>query len=213
MTGYAAMDREDGTNPLCDIDPTCRHLTQNEIKAAKTVFADQIDYRHVKLFNRMNFVTGALFMAKMQAPNGNIYHSKDPPTPDYTESGAQLSGFMHEMTHVWQRALNRNMLAGAFHAYKNAGYDYSEAYDYEKDWETKPFTELGIEQQAEIIEDYIYDRAFYEKTYAELPELSYATTCQEIRKFESYLKDSVPVTPVEKCDTTPPPHFRMHRWY
>jgi hypothetical protein len=50
--GYRFLDTDKGKNLLCAVDPDCRYMTEGEIKMAQDIFGDQIDYRHVKIFDR-----------------------------------------------------------------------------------------------------------------------------------------------------------------
>ena len=54
-TAYSAFDREDGTNFICDIDPSCHYLTEGEIDFATQVYGDSIDFTNVKKFSRAWF--------------------------------------------------------------------------------------------------------------------------------------------------------------
>ena len=86
---------------------THRKLTEGEIKLAKTVFGNSIDYSKVKISNRkyMPFQSKNVSMA----PNGHIYFSKNY-RDDFSKENTLTQGhFIHEMVHVWQyqnRVLN-----------------------------------------------------------------------------------------------------------
>ena len=54
-TGYQLFNQADGDNIFCEIDPTCRKLTEGEIALARQYFGDSIDYRQVNIFNRPHF--------------------------------------------------------------------------------------------------------------------------------------------------------------
>jgi hypothetical protein len=101
-SGYGIFDSEDGNNPLCDIDPTCRNLTDGEIELAKRTFGSEINYSTVKIFNRPYFQIVGLDGSN-HAPNGNIYITdKFSKSDDYSKSSHLQRMFIHEMAHVWQ---------------------------------------------------------------------------------------------------------------
>lgn len=194
-TGYSALDTPRG-NILCDIDPSCRPLKESEIFLARTVFAEAIDYRRVKIFNRSNYVTGTVkkllgLQSVAEAPNGNIYYIHD---HLYADDIAALPYkqpvYLHEMTHVWQHQSGVNLLRAAATEYHRTAPDFSAAYAY--DLTGKPFAFLGIEQQAEIVEDYQnLVNAFDEKKRQQ--------HCGEILKYEAKIRATLPLTSFPAC--------------
>ena len=151
--GYAPLTGKDGKNKLADMDPNCRDMTEGEIKMAKSVFGDQIDYNKVKIFSRPFF--GLPFsQGRSHAPNGNIYFcGKDAKIPDFSAPTANQKLFIHEMTHVWQfqkgmdlRKIGAKQLKFSF----NKGVQYDIEYKYALG---DDFKNYNFEQQAEIVSD------------------------------------------------------------
>jgi hypothetical protein len=158
--GYSMLDTDDRTNIITSIDPYARHLTDGEITMAKEVFGDQIDYNTVKVFDRrFMFILGNNH-AQAMAPNGNIYY---PDSSRYSDDFSQDNSrskkalFMHEMTHVWQYQHGVDLPGSALLEYLSHGCDYGEAYKVDTTT-PKKFEEYGIEQQAEIVEEYVHNR-------------------------------------------------------
>lgn len=158
-TGYNVLNREDGTNPLCDIDPACRYLTDGETEKSKDIFGGEVEYSSVKVFNRPNYVVYPLsrlfsFRSNKQSFYGNIYYNK---TNDYEDDLSKYSFKMkyliHEMTHVWQYQSGVNMLFAAASIYKDAKSNYSKGYAYNIH-DDKSFDEHNIEQQGEMVAQY-----------------------------------------------------------
>lgn len=207
-TGYSAFDREDGSNFLCDIDPSCRYLTQGEIELAQRVFGDSIDYSRVKVFNRSFF--GPFTSDRPMAPNGNIYYqAKLDQSPDYSKE-YQLN-YMHEMTHIWQDHSGQNVIGMAYHAMRehNGVYDY--AYDYDAD-NIPPFAEMGLEQQAMLIEDMTWDLLSYNYVLGNTYPYSVRgvtitledaldETCSNLAKQNTSLNGVFPPVEVPACQT------------
>ena len=77
-----------------------RRLTDNEIKMAKLIFADSIDYARVKIYQ------GIPCLPTMQvavSPNGNIYFPRNNCPDDFAlASESHQIWMIHELTHVWQ---------------------------------------------------------------------------------------------------------------
>ena len=53
--GYHMLDRQDGGNVLYENLHDSRALTPGEIKIARSIFGDSIDYGRVRIFNRPYF--------------------------------------------------------------------------------------------------------------------------------------------------------------
>ena len=77
-----------------------RRLTDNEIKMAKLIFADSIDYARVKIYR------GIPCLPTIQvavSPNGNIYFPRNNCPDDFAlASESHQIWMIHELTHVWQ---------------------------------------------------------------------------------------------------------------
>ena len=118
-----------------------RSLTEGEIKLAKPIFKDSIDYSAVRVHDGkyIFFQPGNSGMT----PNGEIYVDGIY-SADYSgESPQRQAFFIHEMTHVWQaQARGRWHLPLRRHPF--CRYDYA----LKPGW---PLERYGIEQQAEIM--------------------------------------------------------------
>jgi len=153
--GYSTFDKDDGTNVLCDIDPSCRTLTEGEIELARSVFGNSIDYSKIKIFNRSYMYIS--WIDQNHAPNGNIYipdkwYQKD----DFSKHTNSSELFIHEMVHVWQHQNGLNPRAVAIKYYLTHNFNYMSASDYQyKIEEGKTFFDYNQEQQAEIVVNYM----------------------------------------------------------
>jgi hypothetical protein len=142
---------EAGTEQVAAADSNRKRpdLTSGEIALARTIFGDRINYDIPKVFHKKWPVSfGSQPDDRVTAPDGSIYF---PPThPDYRDdfsTGAsieQQAEFLHEMMHVFQD--QQGISVGPAHLVNG---DYS--YDLS---DGKPFDKLGVEQQAQIVEDY-----------------------------------------------------------
>jgi len=134
-----------------------RSLTAGEIKLAKRIFKDSIDYNKVKIHDKKY-----IFFQPSNSgmtPNGEIYMN-GVYNKDYSKLNGRAKGFLiHELVHVWQYQLKilNPVTAAIFENFAHA-FDYSKAYRYTLS-PTKDILDYDIEQQAAIIEDYylIYD--------------------------------------------------------
>jgi type VI secretion system secreted protein VgrG len=154
--GYESFEKKDGSNFLCDIDPQCRYLTENEIKLAEQVYGDAIDYKGVKVFNRSYLFLPDIFNDRSHAPNGNIYISDtNKRSIDLSEKYSNQTFLIHELGHVWQFHNGKDpRLSAIFYMESdNLKINYKPDYDYKFD-ENLSFHDYNLEQQASIFEDY-----------------------------------------------------------
>lgn len=207
VTGYNLFDTQDGGNILCDLDPTCRHLTEAEIAESRKIFGETIDYHRVKIFSRPNFLllpyqklTGDRINAS--SFSGNMHwHKDDLHSADYaTASPGQKSIFFHEMTHIWQHGRKSLLLAG-LKDWISSGFNYAATYDYKTPFK-KNFADYYLEQQAEIVEYYIYHR---EALPPELRSREKARPrfCPELHAYENLMRQELPVQTVDYCPPQP----------
>jgi hypothetical protein len=150
-------------------------LTPEQIKKAKTVFGNNLDYSKVRIaFGKISYFESP----KTVVVIGNTIHypPKDPPpdpqkTPEQTKPRAPLITigysqpspkaesdlFMHEMTHVWQNQhdIKGTGIAGAVMLWAKGllSHTANNVYAYKLD-KTKTLTDYNIEQQAEIVGTY-----------------------------------------------------------
>ncbi len=131
-----------------------RSLTEGEIKLAKPIFKDSIDYSAVRVHDGkyIFFQPGNSGMT----PNGEIYVDGIY-SADYSgESPQRQAFFIHEMTHVWQYQngiLTAGVVGSAILEIIGRLGDYDSAYPYVLD-SAKDLTDYNLEQQASIVEDY-----------------------------------------------------------
>ena len=194
LTGYSWFDEEDGSNAMCDLDPTCRNLTPKEIDLAKEFFGSSVDYKHVKVFSRNFFFYP--FEGAAMVPNGNIYMLDDRMrNRTFDGSPDKDTGiFIHEMTHVWQHQQGVSLPLSALAAYIENGFDYAACYEYCVDKYAK-FDDYNIEQQASIVEN------IYNMRYVTKPEdiASDSDYCTALRKHEEKAAQDLPLKPTKAC--------------
>ncbi len=130
-----------------------RSLTSGEITLAKKVFVNSIDYSKVKIHHEK-----AVFFQPSRSgmtPNGEIYIDGTA-VRDYSVATIDhKSFFIHEMTHVWQK--QNGVLNPILSALGNSirhFFNYNSAYFYMLD-STRDLLDYRMEQQAQIIEDYV----------------------------------------------------------
>ncbi|HEY8190052.1 MAG TPA: hypothetical protein VIF12_05160 [Micavibrio sp.] len=212
-TGYALFDREDGSNPLCRIDPYCRPLTGGEIALAKNIFGDAIDYKRAKVFNRMSVQVPRQSDGVMRMWLGNIYAFDEGfKTPDYSaaKNPAHRESFIHEMTHLWQFESNKRKLAkGLVISLLQHDFVYGQLYSYGID-DHKRFSDFNFEQQAQIIGHYqYYQDDFHDKTKGKVLDSpgnfsrsfnrKIRDGCKKLDKFSQLISQALPQTLEPGC--------------
>ena len=128
---------------MIDEQTSSRPLTRGEIALARSVFGDAIDYGRVEMVRRKWWPLHPKNAA--MAPTGNIHFhphgnlwSEDFATEPLHRQGL----FVHEMTHVWQaQKRGRFYLPLMRHPLCRYRYRFVPG---------KPFSDYGLEQQAEI---------------------------------------------------------------
>ena len=128
-----------------------RRLTENEVRMAKQVFADSINFHRIKIYRGIPLLPNANTAI---APNGNIYFPRKHCPEDFTQAGiAYKIWLIHELTHVWQH--QRGHKSFGFPAYSSCskgGYRKRKAYTYPIP--LPHINQLNIEQQADLIAHY-----------------------------------------------------------
>lgn len=121
-----------------------RDLTPGEIKLARSVFGDAVDYAQVRLFKRKWWPFQPRNAA--MAPMGNIYFHPEGGvwSEDFSKEPLGRQGFfIHEMTHVWQTQTKGKLYLPLMrHPFCRYRYELHEG---------RPFDRYGLEQQAEIV--------------------------------------------------------------
>lgn len=128
---------------------TERRLTPGEVREARRVFGDRIDYGRPRIIRARHPL--ALRQHQVLAPDGNIYWPDAPQELADLNEVVTLATFIHEMAHVWQFQSGQGVLARGMvlHTLRFATcgrYD-PYAYEYRPD---KLIHRYNIEQQAEI---------------------------------------------------------------
>ena len=133
-----------------------RALTEGEINLARTVFGDSINYAKTGVhYGKWKFFQPK---GREMTPDG-IIHTGGETINDYTVAGSkpdfdlplifQQGILIHELAHVWQHQMGVNLLKkGLYRNYEYAGPNFGRL----------AFSDYGIEQQAQMTEDYFYIR-------------------------------------------------------
>ncbi|EJF32273.1 MULTISPECIES: hypothetical protein [Enterobacteriaceae] len=126
-----------------------RLLTLGEIKLARTLYGNAIEYYKVWIHRGSYLPFNMQKNSFAMTPNGEIWFQEGVYEPDFSSPQRNPIDarhlFMHEMMHVWQH--QRGMWVrtrGAF----------SWAVDYTYDLEKPTLLDYGLEQQACIVSDY-----------------------------------------------------------
>ncbi len=142
-----------------------RSLTTAEKQLAASVFGQSLDTSQVKIVaHRLILKDYAM------SPNGHVYFHLDNWCEDFTaRSLSQQSWLIHELTHVWQ-------LQQGIAVLRRALFDRQYSYVLEQG---KQFLNYGVEQQAQMVQDYFLKRArgqdcqAYEACLPFLPDLKH----------------------------------------
>ncbi|MDY0890177.1 MULTISPECIES: type IV secretion protein Rhs [Kosakonia] len=128
-----------------------RLLRLGEIKLAKSVFGDSIQYHKVWIHHDSYLPFGMQNQYAALAPNGELYFRywyQD----DFSKAAADMQHlFIHEMSHVWQREKGMYVkLRGLF----------SWAVSYRYGLDKRTLRQYPLEQQAQIIADHFILETF-----------------------------------------------------
>ena len=121
-----------------------RYLTAGEKKLAQSIFGSQLDLKKIQ-------IVAHRFVLKHMAisPNGHVYFNEIDWVEDFSVTNiAKQSWLIHELTHVWQ--IQQGMAV-----VRRAIFDRRYAYLLETG---KNFLEYGIEQQAQMVQDYFIQK-------------------------------------------------------
>ena len=134
-------------------DPKQRALTPGEIELARSIFGDRIRYGDVTVYHAKAYSWQRDDVT--MAPDGNIYFP--PGNPDYcddfsTASVEAQAHFLHEMTHVLQ---HQEDIPVAVEWFFHSRYQYDLL---DQNGNALPFDTFGVEQQAEIVQDYFLSK-------------------------------------------------------
>lgn len=122
-----------------------RSLTVGEKKLAKSIFSDGLDLEGIRIVaHRLILKHYAMSL------NGHIYFHPADWCEDFSQrSLAQQSWLIHELTHVWQIQQGIAVLRKAI---------FDRQYNYVLE-QGKQFLHYGIEQQAQMVQDYFLRKA------------------------------------------------------
>lgn len=122
-----------------------RLLTQGEIKLARTVFENSIEYHKVWIHHGSYLPFGLQNKDTAMTPNGELYfrswYQNDFSVADLPSKHL----FIHELSHVWQRERGMNVIARGL-------ISWAVSYRYRLDG--RPLRSYPMEQQAQIIADH-----------------------------------------------------------
>ena len=159
-----------------------RPLTKNEIRLAKPLFGDAIDYAAVRISSGKSIF--------LQPPGyamtvSNSIYMDNRYREDYSQEDSSLRAlFIHEMTHIWQfQNKILNPLVEAMGLGLKHKFNYHAAYDFYLD-KNKDLLHYGMEEQAEIIEGYFLAR--HESRAAQSPRCK--NNCSAAEKLALYEK-------------------------
>ncbi len=121
-----------------------RVLTQGECALAQSVFANHLDLTQIHLI-----AATRMWRGYAMSPNGMVYFHPSDWVDDFSQASIQQQSWLiHELTHVWQYQQGR---AVALRAAFNRRYHYDAQL-------SRPFLQYGMEQQAQIVQDYFVRR-------------------------------------------------------
>lgn len=121
-----------------------RGLTAAEVALARSVFGTQLQTDAVRLVACRWVLRGYAI-----SPNGHVYFHPDDWREDFAQADLNIQSWLiHELVHVWQVQQGMAVLRRAL---------FDRRYRYQL-VQGKPFLSYGIEQQAQIVQDYFVRR-------------------------------------------------------
>ncbi|PZO87515.1 MAG: hypothetical protein DI626_03785 [Micavibrio aeruginosavorus] len=184
----------------------CRKLTAGEIKMAKTIFQDSINYKDVRIF--LHPYSISRLGAPATAPDGKIYiHNPVLWSDDYASAPLRLQKtYIHEMTHVWQHQQGRQMVAETAALWLQSPFNYSSQYNYEFDG--RDYLAYSHEQQAKMAETFFVGTSLLkaaDRNSDKVGNLTRDVACKVLAQHYGVLKDHLPVRlPRRGCETPRP---------
>jgi hypothetical protein len=122
-----------------------RGLTVGERQLAQSVFGESLLLDDIRIY-----ACGWVLRHYAISPNGHVYFHPDDWQSDFSQASLALQGWLiHELTHVWQVQQGVSVL-------RRALFDRRYRYVLRDD---QLFLQYGIEQQAQIVQDYFVRRA------------------------------------------------------
>ena len=159
----APIENRPDNRTSCTLSRRWRYLTPDEIKLARQIFSDGIDYSRVKLYRGIPFLS---FLKVAISPNGHIYF----PPRHYPENFAQAEAhyqvwLIHELTHVWQYQNGFHTWLGGLLLALRGGYYRQRCYRYPDIEGITSFAHLNMEQQADVVAHYAAGKCFNWQSY------------------------------------------------
>ena len=126
-------------------DGSLRLMTQGELKMAREIFRDTINYPKVWIHKGSYLPFGLQSMGTSMSPNGEMYF-REYYSPDFSRANIiNKHIFIHELSHVWQYQHGMKVKVRGL-------VSWLVSYKYALDsW---PLSTYRMEQQASIIADY-----------------------------------------------------------
>ncbi|TCB52585.1 type IV secretion protein Rhs [Acinetobacter sp. ANC 4779] len=122
-----------------------RKLTQGEKQLAQSVFGAHLQLNAIRIVAHRGVIKNYAI-----SPNGNIYFHPQNWCEDFSKlSLAKQSWLIHELTHVWQ-------IQQGLAVVRKAIFDRKYQYVLEQG---KLFLQYGIEQQAQMVQDYFIKKS------------------------------------------------------
>ncbi len=138
-----------------ELVPQCRVLTVGERALARSVFGDALGLDTVRLCS-----SRLILKRYAMSPNGVVYFNPNDFVTDFSLTPLNTQAWLiHELTHVWQV---QQGIAVFRRALVDRRYNYVLV-------EGKAFLQYGVEQQAQMVQDWFLMRARGEECEAVLP--------------------------------------------
>lgn len=169
-----------------------RALTDGEVRMARAVFGDSVEYDHVRIHaKRLPLIHDR---DSGVSHKGRIYTHGEKDSADFSKEpdANKRCFFIHEMTHVWQyqnRVVNLP-LAGAKEMLKTR-FNYEAAYPYRLE-RGRDLTAYGFEQQAAIVQDYfLLKHCGCDHSYKDRLQNAGLSRDEKLNLYESVLKNFI----------------------
>lgn len=129
-----------------------RRLTAGEVEMAREIFGDQINYNRIFITRNNSDTTSRVMSGRMRMSRGAY-------ADDYSriQNPERISIYFHELVHIWQEQQGVSLVDSAVSLFFKHGGDYSKSYEY-SNRDLLNYPNLSIEQQAEILQHYVYMR-------------------------------------------------------
>jgi hypothetical protein len=122
-----------------------RPLSVQERHLAQSVFAEHLSLDSIRIC-----ASGWIWRGYAMSPNGHVYFHPDDYCIDFAQQSlSRQAWLMHELTHVWQVQQGIKVVRQAI---------FDRRYDYVLE-SGRAFLSYGVEQQAQMVQDYFLRRA------------------------------------------------------